>query len=441
MKFNLDSELFKGAYTISPMNGMANLPWLYSDSKTEYLACRESAWLGTNLNLTPIFDISGPDAAKFFNQTCVNRDFSVMKPGQSKHAIICNEKGKMLADGVVMKKEDGSYRTYWMAPVIQYFMLKSGLDVQGNYLDDEYFFQIDGPKSLEILEEATQTDLHDIKFARNKTVKICGTDMVVHRLGMSGALAYEVHGDAENAEMVYKVLRDTVEKYGGKPLGCLNYAILNHTPAGYPNQLQHYSFALLTGDPDLAEFAKNNCMMFPLAGSASVNPEDCERSPYDVGWGYLVNFDHDFMGKEALLEMKQKKEKTAVTLEWNTEDVGEVFMSQFRGTDVEPYDVIHTVSVQDDATNLTTRCDYVLADGKQIGVASGRTYAYYERRMISLGFIDTEYAKEGQEVVVLWGTPGHPQKEIRATVARFPYYNGEFRNETFDTEKIPHRYL
>ena len=152
MKFTADSALFKGAYTISPMNGMANLPWVYSDSKTEFLACRETAWLGTNLNLTPIFDISGPDAAKFFNQTCVNKDFSVMKPGQSKHAIICNEKGKMLADGVVMKKEDGSYRTYWMAPVIQYFMHKSGLDVEGTYLDNEYFFQIDGPKSLEILE-------------------------------------------------------------------------------------------------------------------------------------------------------------------------------------------------------------------------------------------------------------------------------------------------
>ena len=58
--------------------------------------------------------------------------------------------------------------------------------------------------------------------------------------------------------------------------------------------------------------------------------------------------------------------------------------------------------------------------------------------MISLAFINKEYAEEGREVVVLWGNPGGPQKEIRAKVARFPYYNGEFRNETFDTEKIPH---
>lgn len=29
------------------------------------------------------------------------------------------------------------------------------------------------------------------------------------------------------------------------------------------------------------------------------------------------------------------------------------------------------------------------------------------------------------------------KKEIRAVVAPFPYYNGEYRNATFDVEKIP----
>jgi hypothetical protein len=41
-------------------------------------------------------------------------------------------------------------------------------------------------------------------------------------------------------------------------------------------------------------------------------------------------------------------------------------------------------------------------------------------------------------VTVLWGTPGKPVKEVRAKVAAFPYYNEEYRNETFDVEKIPH---
>jgi len=42
----------------------------------------------------------------------------------------------------------------------------------------------------------------------------------------------------------------------------------------------------------------------------------------------------------------------------------------------------------------------------------------------------------GTDVVVLWVSPGSRQKEIRATVARFPYLQVE-RNDQVDVEKIP----
>jgi hypothetical protein len=41
----------------------------------------------------------------------------------------------------------------------------------------------------------------------------------------------------------------------------------------------------------------------------------------------------------------------------------------------------------------------------------------------------------GTEVVVLWGDPGMRQKEIRATVSRFPYLD-ENRNEHVDVSRI-----
>ncbi len=441
MDFSNDSKVFDGAYTISTMNGYAVMPWVYTDPKTEFMACRETAWLGVNLNMTPVFDVSGPDAVTFFNQTCTNKDFGPMVPGQSKHALVCNDDGYLLADGVVMKKEDGKFRTYWLAPILQFLMMKSGLDVQGEYVNDEYFFQVDGPKSLEILEEACQCDLHDIKFAKNKTVKCCGTDMVVHRLGMSGCLAYEVHGDAANVETIYAKLREVVLQYGGQLQGCLDYGIINHTPGGYPNQMQHYQYAYFDSGEEMAEFAKQYCMCFPSAGSAKEDPTAYYVTPYDIGWGYLVNFNHEFTGKDALVEAKAAQKKKPVTLEWNTEDVGVVFMSQFRGQDVEPYDPIDSPTTLEYATTCAVRGDYVQADGRNIGIATGRTYAYYERRMISLAFIETAYAVEGTEVTVLWGEPGHPQKEIRAKVAAFPYYNGEYRNETCDVDKlIPKRF-
>ena len=58
------------------------------------------------------------------------------------------------------------------------------------------------------------------------------------------------------------------------------------------------------------------------------------------------------------------------------------------------------------------------------------------QRMISLGFIARAYARPGAEVTVVWGNPGTRQKQIRATIARFPYLTAE-RNEQIDVRTLP----
>jgi glycine cleavage system aminomethyltransferase T len=442
MNFNLDSAIFKGAYNIQNFMG-GYLPFEFTGPKDEFMSCRTTASLGVFLNFTPVYDVYGPDVIKFMNYVCVNKDFSLLREGFSKHALICNDQGKMLADGVVIPVNENRFRVYWLAPVIQYFVESLDFDVKGEYINDEYFFQIDGPKSLEILEKACHCDLHDLKFAQNTKIQICGTDMVVHRLGMSGALAYEVHGAAKDAEIAYTKIREALEEFGGKLQGIRNYSMVTHTVGGYPNQRANFIYPLFTGDPGLADFSRKNGMFFCLAGSASDKEENIFVTPYDVGWGYLVNFDHDFMGKSALQKISQNPPNKTVTLEWNADDVADVFKSQFQGKDVQPYDPIEHHSNSSDVTAYqeTDRADYVQVNGKNIGVATGKTYAYYEQKMVSLACIAKEYAKEGTDVIVLWGTPGHPQKEIRAKVVRFPYFNEEYRNETFDVNKIPRPYF
>lgn len=436
--FKPDSKIYEGCITRLQF-GPTLVPYEFSGSRDEYLACRRSAWLGSALNTTPIYDVTGPDAETLLNKVCVNKDFRKMPIGGSKHALICNEKGQMLADGVIMKLEENLFRTYWMAPVLQYHVMTSGLDVHGEYRSDEFFFQLDGPKSLEILEAATQNDLHDIKFARNRKAIIADKPVVIHRLGMSGALAYEIHGNMDDVEEVYEVLRNLLFQYDGRLQGFRNYCTVNHTTAGYPNQNIHFIYPYYTSGEGLAKFAEQVHPNESVIGSASDNKENAYCTPYDVGWGYLVNFDHDFIGKEALLKIRENPPYKMVTLEWNADDVAEVFKSQFNGTGKPMYEPIEFFSGFDDMSQqFAIHADYVMAGEKKVGVATGKTYAYYEQRMISLAKIDPQYAVEGHELEVLWGSPEYPQKRIRATVAPFPYYNGEYRNETFDVEKIPH---
>lgn len=444
MQFDIKSPVFEKIGTVSlsmvPGNefgGTGFFPYNYTGAKDELLACRETAWLCTNLSQSPVYDIHGKEVIKFLNYYCVNSDFAGTKDNKGRHVLMCNDKGQLIADGVLIKISENHFRTYWLAPVIAVLAQASGMDVQGEFVD-EYFYQIDGPKSLEILEKASRSDLHDLKFAGHKMAKIDGKDVRILRLGMSGALAYEAHGPAKDADPVYAAIKEAGREFGIKPLGNRHYCV-NHTQAGYPNQFIHFIYPYTTSGEFLAQ-ALGNYMNFRLPGSCMEDMECYFVTPFDVKWDYLINYDHDFVGKETLLKLKQNPPQTCVTLEWNPVDVAEVYASQFSGMNVEPYEDISGPKDWGEVapTLIGFRVDRVLSGGKMVGRASGRINDYYHRRVISLAFIDREYAKEGTEVTVLWGTPGTPMKEIRAKVAAFPYYNEEYRNETFDVEKIPH---
>ena len=113
-------------------------------------------------------------------------------------------------------------------------------------------------------------------------------------------------------------------------------------------------------------------------GSAAGDPQNAFVTPFDVKWDYLINYDHDFIGKKALLEIRKAPPRTVVTLEWDADDVGKVFASQFKGTEHMPTDDISAVG--DGGAGPFTMSKVM--DGEQmIGVATGRARDYYHRRM------------------------------------------------------------
>lgn len=415
----------------------------YTGYRNEILASKSTAWFGTILNNSPIFDVKGPDAAKFMTSICVN-NFSKMTVGSIRHGVLCNEKGQILTDGVVMMIGENAFRTYWLSPVIDYYASISDMDIETEQITGkEFFFQIAGPKSLEILEKATQSDLHDIKFAKHRMSSIEGIDVRILRLGMAGTLGYEIHGDMERCYEVYEKIWEIAKEYDAKKLGQVAYT-MNHTEAGFPNINMHYPMPWYE-TKGLAEYLEPRPMegFFNLnrvlVGSVGDDLESRFVTPYDVGWEFLIKFDHDFPGKDALEEISKNPKTTLVTLEWNPDDLGEIFASQFRGQDVEPFETMDDRPMDmyyNSGFSMYYHADKVLSANEQVGISSGRLNSYYYRRMISLGFIDREYAAEGTELTLIWGTPGKPQKEIRVKVARTPYMDLE-NNKDIDVDSIP----
>jgi glycine cleavage system aminomethyltransferase T len=167
--------------------------------------------------------------------------------------------------------------------------------------------------------------------------------------------------------------------------------------------------------------------MASLGGSFySEDITDYYLTPYDLGYGPFVKFDHDFVGRAALEKMADNQQRKKVTLVWNGDDVEHVFGSMFSGRG--PIAKYLDLPL---ANYSTLPYDKVLKHGKTVGLSTYTGYTYNERAMISLAMVDVAHSVPGTEVSLIWGEEGggspkptverHVQAEIRATVAAAPY--------------------
>lgn len=426
------------------------IPYEFSGWKSEVMSWVETAYLGASISDQWFpYLVKGHGATEFMSRVFVNR-FDQAPIGKSKHGLILNDKGHIISDGIVLRLGEDEYLTTCVNLVLECcldifkeqgeFPQVEGTDLNGKLC----LYQVGGPKSLEILEKACGENLHDIEYLYFKNVTIAGHTVRVFRLGMAGTLSYEVHVDVPDCIDVYKAIWEAGQTYGIKKLGYHAY-MMNHTENGFQQYMLHFDNAFSELSED---FRKRMLEKAPWYDFLMDGPENCGSdttpgvfnvSPYDIGWGYLVNFDHDFIGKEAAWKAKNSKHRQMVTLEWNARDIGDVFASQFAGgTPYMPMDNANDYLMHNCfAGYFHMHADKVMADGKQIGVSTGRGEIQHYHTMISHASLDPEYAKLGTEVVVIWGSPDYPQKEIRAKVVEFPYLR-ETLNCDFDVSTVPY---
>lgn len=414
------------------------MPYEYTGWRDETMSWKETCYLHGNLNPSPTYRIKGPEALKFLSDTCVN-SFANFPIGMGKHAIMCNEEGLVMMDGVLLRLGEDDFITYWIAPYIAYALQKGNYNAVGEDLTGRVFlFQIAGPRSLEVLEAASGDDLRDISFIRHRPSSIDGMEVRVLRLGMAGTLAYELHGRIEDARPVYNAILKAGEPYGIRRLGHRAY-MMNHTEDGFPQAYYHFPYPWRE-DKGFAEYLTKiggaRGFNARFAGSMGQDIRLRYRNPVELGWADMIKFDHDFVGRKALEKEVANPRRKMVTLVWNPEDIIDIYASQFRPG--EPYPHMDSPNHYTFEHGIHTfYADQVLKDGKLIGISSGRAHSFYFRQMLSLCSIDVEHSAIGNEVVVLWGNPGTRQKEVRAKVSRFPYLS-ENRNQVVDVSKIPH---
>jgi glycine cleavage system aminomethyltransferase T len=165
--------------------------------------------------------------------------------------------------------------------------------------------------------------------------------------------------------------------------------------------------------------------MASLGGSyESADITDYYLTPWDLGYGSLVKFDHEFVGRAALETMASRPHRRKVTLVWNGTDVARAFGTMAGGGDIVKYIDMPL------ANYATLPYDKVLKSGQPAGISTYTGYSYNERAWVSLAMLDAAHSEIGTEVTLLWGESGggtskptverHAQAEIRATVQPAP---------------------
>lgn len=426
------------------LNENEYLPYTYTDWREETLSWKTSCYISANLSSIPFLKISGPDVIRLLSDISVN-SFAHFPIGHCKHVIWCTETGNILFHGLALRTGEEEVKTYSDTFYLLYLIQSGKYNVKFEMSppdSSDWVFQLAGPRCLEILEQAAREDLHDIEFMRFRNAVIAGHKIRILRMGMGGSLSYEVHGlTNEEGIDVYNEIMRVGMPYGIVKLG-MNQYMCNHTENGYP-QISIMFPAAVEEHEGYHEYLRKlipnyDYIIRPVPrGSLSTNLKDYYRNPYELGWGHMVKFDHDFIGRAALEKIAANHRKM-VTLVWNHEDIMKVFASFFEKGE-EPYlDMPFPMELSRHGPAMKN-CfqDRVLKDAKMIGVSMWRTYTLYYRETISLCCIDPEFAQIGTEVSVLWGDVGKRQLEIRAKVDRFPYLD-LVPNKEFDVETIPH---
>lgn len=410
----------------------------YTHWVEEQRAWRETCILSDlSHHQTDLF-LEGPDALELLADLGVN-DFSDFEPGQAKQFVACNPDGQLIADAILFYLGEDSFKMSGtpVAPNwVQYNLERGNYDASveedpTTELRDEgppetFRYQIQGPNATDVMEEVTDNPLPDISLFNFEEISIDGQEVRALGHSMATEAGFEIWGPYEYGESILETIIDVGQDYGIRRLGVKSYTsqatesgwLPHPVPAIYDvEEMSDYREWL---DADDFEAVSS------LGGSFySEDISDYYVSPAEVGYGGFVDFDHDFIGKEALKQKVENPKRKKVTLVWNSDDVVDVFASLFRQGSTHKFmelpmpwwSVFHYDSVHSGDEN--------------VGVSKYFGYTYNERTMVSLGFVDNNYSEPGTEVTVVWGEPEgessnvrverHEQTEIRATVAPVPY--------------------
>ncbi|HEY5701673.1 MAG TPA: glycine cleavage T C-terminal barrel domain-containing protein [Gammaproteobacteria bacterium] len=318
--------------------------------------------------------ITGPDAEPFVNYV-ITRDASRIKPMTARYVILCNEKGGILNDPVLLRLSANEFwfsisdsdLMFWLQGV----NVGKRLSVEINEIDVAPL-QIQGPRSVALMTDLVGPGVAELPPYGLMATQIAGRDVIVSQTGFSGEKGYEIY--LRDATLYAEDLWNSVLEAGAR------HELMVIAPAHH----RRIAAGILSWGQDM----------------------DFETVPFQVNLGYQVprNKRADYIGKAALERIRSSIEDGAPP--FNSMLVG----LTFGGKPLDDY-----------APDFWLVSD---ADGGDpIGYLTSPAYSPELKMNIAMGFAPISRSAPGTPLTV-WlpdpfqTTPGRP---VDATVVELPF--------------------
>ena len=315
----------------------------YAGSIDEHITVCESAGV-FDVSHMGEFWIKGPKALELI-QKITSNDATKLEVGKIQYTSFINEKGGIIDDFLLYRMEEEKYMLVVNASNIQkdWEWINKQNSV-GAIVEDASertaLLALQGPKSVEILQKITDTDLSSIPYYTFKYGTIAGVDhVIISNTGYTGAGGFELYFYPEHSQKMWDALFEAGEEFGIKPAGL--------------------------GARDTLRLE----MGFNLYGNDMTE----ETTPIEAGLGWITKFvdGNDFIGREVL----EKQKKQGVTRKLSA------FTLTERGVPRQGYKIVN-------------------ADGEGIGEVTSGTMSPMMKVGIGMGYLDTEYTKLGTEIFI-----------------------------------------
>ena len=242
------------------------MPIQYSSIISEHKSVRENVGIFDVSHMGQIF-VKGPDSVKFLSYV-TTWDMERQKDGDCRYCHILNEKGHIIDDTIVYTIAADEYLLVPNASkinkILDWLLNNSDdFDVTIKDLSDIYFcLALQGPEAPRLLGQHLNTSVNSFQL------KILD-DIIVSGTGYTGELGCEIIGPLDKLEFHWEALVDM----GAIPIGL--------------------------GARDTLRLEKG----YLLSGQDFKGTE----STLETNYAWVIDWDHDFIGREALVSQKQNK--------------------------------------------------------------------------------------------------------------------------------------